>query len=158
MKVMDWATSKHGTYMMMIGGGMTFALLAKYFTKPKEVSTGSAGATTQTCWSCGGTGGITVGGVGVSCTRCEGTGRITVQGDIEGEDLWNGVSSIFDKIGEGLVEAAPMLGVVGMLAALQGNPNKALEWTGEGIAALGATCLLLDAAGGLPGIKAAGLI
>lgn len=62
--------------------------------------------------------------------------------------------NFFEQIGEAFKNAAPLTGVAGMLTYLTGtqDSNAAIEWSGAGLAAVGVTCLLLDAAGGAKGI------
>ena len=74
----------------------------------------------------------------------------------EDSNFWEGLENAFKN-------AAPLGGVAAMLAAVAGDSEGSLayEWTGAGIAALGATCMVLDAAGGAKGatqlIAAAGV-
>lgn len=63
----------------------------------------------------------------------------------------------WDEVGKGLADAfskaAPMAGVLGILAAMTASDTSKYEMTGAGIAAIGFACLLLDAAGGASGVS-----
>jgi len=61
-------------------------------------------------------------------------------------------NSFWTQLGEAFKTAAPLGGVAAMLVAISGDSDSvAYEWTGAGIATVGVTCLLLDAAGGVKG-------
>ena len=64
----------------------------------------------------------------------------------EDKDFWK-------QLGEAFKSAAPLGGVAAMLAAMAGDKNVGYEWSGAGIATVGVTCLLLDAAGGASGVS-----
>ena len=84
-----------------------------------------------------------------------GTGFAYIVRLMSGEEIPEAeTKSWMDNLVKGMQEAfkaaAPMAGIAGMLAyaTATGDKNVAYEWTGAGIATIGATCLILDAMAG----------